>query len=150
MQDGIIVAGFSVIQNDEAEVILQRFNSPGVIDAGFGSSGVARGVLSFPDNFQTAEFSETYYSKIHVITDPLNGYIVAHNNFSEHFASEDSADPSTFSLFTQLLRFKNNGLVDEDFQLIAPGFSYTNNILENFALTDVSADSSSAFLVSGT
>jgi hypothetical protein len=153
VQDGIIVAGFPVMQDDDPEVMLQRFNSSGVLDAGFGTSGVARSVLNFPIIFEDAEFSETRYSKIQVIADPLNGYIVAHNDFSEHFVSEDPAVASSFSLFTQLLRFKSNGLFDLDFQLAVPGFSFTNNTLQDFALTDIAADAlldtPSGFLLSG-
>jgi hypothetical protein len=149
MQDGIIVAGFPVMQNDDPEVMLQRFNSSGVLDSGFGSSGMTSGVLNFPIIFNTAEFSENRYSKIQVIADPLNGYIVAHNDFSEHFVSENPAVASSFTVFTQLLRFKSNGLFDLDFQLAVPGFSFTNNVLQDFALTDIAADAPSGFLLSG-
>lgn len=153
VQNGIIVAGFPVEEDDDSQVMLQRFNSAGVLDNSFGTSGVAITTLSFParSNAPTPiEFSETRYSKIHVIADPLDGYIVAHNDFSEHFVSEDVADPSTLSLFTQLLRFKNNGLIDQDFQLSGPSFLFTNNILENFAVSEIAADGLTGFILSGT
>jgi hypothetical protein len=39
--------------------------------------------------------------------------------------------------------------VDQDFQISVPGFSPPQNIIENFALTDISPDGPSGFLLSG-
>lgn len=136
----IVVASLSY--DDPFAIFLERFTSSGLPDLTFGQSGETFALVSYPEDGMPS-----YYRTVQIIADGASGYIIA-------FTGEIFYDNSE-EIFSQLIRLDEFGDLDEDFVPPLPPGSDSDSppgpyIVPYFFVTDLVADGSTGFIMSGT
>lgn len=131
----IVVASFAY--DDPFAIFLERFTPSGLPDITFGQSGETFALISpgdgMPSNYRTVQ----------IISDGAGGYVIA-------FTGELFYDYSEMT-FSQLIRLDESGDLDEIFgSSFGDGYQDDQFILPYFFVTDLVADGSTGFIISGT